>query len=244
MYPRLLIAGLCLLLAVGCKKRPAPSTPAGVDTANVKIQPPPAPAEKDKKTDKDEPNWLKDDRFAKKDRPNQLPAEAPVNGGKQPWNVGAPAGGFAAPAPGVAVPPASVAGANAVPANPLPNKLGAVPPPGVAAVPPPAAPPTPAAAKKPVVTDDLKDVWTFVENFSGANGGQMPSSALTYAALVKAESPAAALVKDGSIILTGATARESVWAYETRAYTNGGLVASQNGVETLTAAQLQARLKK
>ena len=90
---------------------------------------------------------------------------------------------------------------------------------------------------------DMKEVWIFIENASGASG-KMPSQLLTYQALIAAKSPAADLVKDGTIFLTGATVRESVWAYETQALTNGGLVATQNGVETLTAAELKTRLGK
>ena len=70
----------------------------------------------------------------------------------------------------------------------------------------------------------------------------MPQPALVYAALVKAESKAAELVKDGSIFLTGASARESIWAFEWKAMTQGGWVASQNGVENLTAEELRRRL--
>ena len=37
--------------------------------------------------------------------------------------------------------------------------------------------------------------------------------------------------------------RESVWAFEAQARLTGGLVVSQNGVETLTAAELAQRMK-
>ena len=90
---------------------------------------------------------------------------------------------------------------------------------------------------------DLKDVWVFVENASGASG-RMPPAATTYAALIAAKSPAAALVKDGAIILPDAKAREGVWAYEAQAYLSGGLVATSSGVETMTAAELKRRLGK
>jgi hypothetical protein len=94
-----------------------------------------------------------------------------------------------------------------------------------------------------VAEADMKGVWVFIENRSGATG-QMPPPATTYAALVAAKSPAAALVKDGAIILTSATAREGVWAYEARAYLSGGVVATNSGVETMTAAELKHRLGK
>ena len=89
----------------------------------------------------------------------------------------------------------------------------------------------------------MKEVWIFIENASGASG-KMPTPELVYAALVKAEAKAADLVKDGSIWLTGAKQRESVWAFEYRALTQGGWVATQNGVEQLTAAELTRRLKE
>ena len=233
MFARILLVALCMLVAVGCKKRTPPTTPVKDDLANVKLQQPPAPTPAaDKKGEKeDAPNWLKDDRFNKKD---QLPADGPATPGKQPWNVGPPQGGFTAPVPGVQPAPApGVAGALQPQPSPVPAK------------PPVAAPPTatPPISTKRVEVADMKEVWTFIENASGASG-KMPPAALTYAALVKAESPAAALVKDQAIIITGATTRESVWAYEARAPLDGGLVASQNGVETLTAAEVRARLKK
>ena len=107
--------------------------------------------------------------------------------------------------------------------------------------PQPAAPPsTPKFVGKPVTEADMKEVWIFMENASA--GGKLPPPPLVYAALVKAESNAADLVKGNSIFLTGATARESIWAFEWKAPTQGGLVASQNGVENLTAAELKRRL--
>lgn len=87
----------------------------------------------------------------------------------------------------------------------------------------------------------MKDVWIYIENRSGASG-QMPTTQEVYSALVTAKSPAAELARGGSIVLTGSRMRDSIWAYEAKATTQGGLVASQNGVETLTAAELLRRL--
>lgn len=192
-----LLLALCTFL--GCKKPAKPAAPVPDDLANVKLQPPPAaPAPK-----KDEPNWLKDDRFAQKDKPGQLPpAPAPI-----------PGAGVLQPMPAPAPPPVAV------------------------------TPALPAARVERAERADMQEVWVFIENASGASG-KMPPAALTYAALVEAKSPAAALVKQQAIVLTGAAARDSVWAFEARAYQSGGLVASQNGVETLTAAELRQRLKK
>lgn len=146
-----------------------------------------------------------------------LPAETPP-GGKPGWGL-PPAGPWTNPAPGVQPP----AGA------------------------PPAAPGTgvtPTAPKfKPVTEADLLEIWTFVENRSGATG-QMPTAKEIADAVVTFGFSSGPLVKDGSITITGATTRESVWAYETRALTAGGLVVTNNKVETLTAAELKRRLGK
>jgi hypothetical protein len=92
-----------------------------------------------------------------------------------------------------------------------------------------------------VTMKDMEDIKTFIDTLSGASG-QMPNIQLTYTALVQAGSPAAKLVEARAIILTGAQTRESVWAYEAKAATQGGMIVSQNGVETVTAAQLKQRV--
>lgn len=95
----------------------------------------------------------------------------------------------------------------------------------------------------PVTRQDMFDLQVFIHDASLA-AGKMPAPVLIYQALVAAGSPTAKLVKDGSIILTGATQRDAIWAFETRAILHGGFAVSQNGVETLTAAQLKTRLGK
>lgn len=232
MFTRILIVGLCVTLAAGCARRNA-KKPTATDEPSVTAAKPMTPlaAVPDKKDAKaGEPNWIGDSRFEKDSGPG-LPAEAPPSG-KPGW--GLPKGEYTAPPPA----PAPAAGAPAMP--PVEGKLQPEP-----VKPPPAAPVAPTTAPKysPVTEADMKEVWIFIENASGASG-KMPSQALTYQALVKAESKAAPLVKDGSIYLTGATTRESVWAFEMKALTQGGLVATQNGVETLTAAELKKRLGK
>ena len=102
--------------------------------------------------------------------------------------------------------------------------------------------PTDNAGRNPVSEADIKDVWIFIENASGASG-RMPRSSDVLAALLQAKSPAAALIVDGSITITGAKARESVWAYETKARIQGGWVATQNGAEKMSATELTRRLK-
>ena len=236
MGTRILVAGLCLLLMIGCAKNTAPANNNN-EQARASASPVAKNDKKAEKTDKeDEPNWLKDDRFQNKKNDQQLPVENGPVASKppSPVNVGAaPPGGFAAPVPGAqpiggGKPPAAGV-LQPVPVNPPPIAVGGGTPIG--------------AANKLVAMADMREVWVFIENASGASG-KMPAAATTFAALVEAKSPAAALVKDGAIILTGANQRESVWAFEARAYLNGGLVVSQNGVETLTAVELKARLGK
>ena len=70
----------------------------------------------------------------------------------------------------------------------------------------------------------------------------MPRPEFVLAALVEAKSPAADLVKGNYIILTGATTRESVWAYEKNAPVQGGWIATQNGPEQVSAAEFAKRL--
>jgi hypothetical protein len=106
----------------------------------------------------------------------------------------------------------------------------------------PESPPKPkTGGKTPVTEKDMREVWTFIDTASGASG-MMPGPEVIYASLVKANSPAAALIKNGAISLTATQKRESVWAFETEALSRGGLVVSQNGVETLTATELIKRL--
>jgi len=247
-----LIAVLVPLLFVGCAKRNVKNTsPARDESANAKA----SPARNDSKTGKiDEgPNWLTDPRFKKEKDQQSTPAPASVQSstGKPSWGITPPQGGWQPPNAGVApMPPVqppgpgpqpggfAPAGPMAAPGLPAPPGMGVLQPQPVA----PAAV-TPTAPAKRVEMADMKEVWIYIENRSGASG-KMPSPAEVYAALVKTGSPAAELVKSGAIILTGTTDRESVWAYETQARLQGGLVASQNGVETLTAAELQARLGK
>jgi hypothetical protein len=272
------MAGLCLVLMIGCSKKTVKNTaPTRDDSAGAKPAPP-APTDRNKRTDKDrndknEANWLTDPRF-KKDQPkfdpDQVPGQpeapsGPNATGKQPWGIVPPAGGWQGPVPSVHPNPM---GAPAGPgANPMfppgglpPLAPGANPPlaPGVGAAPgvgklqpnvvpgnPPALAPgagTPiGAAKKAVAQADMRDIQIYVHD-SSLVSGKMPSPGEVYAALVKAGSPAAEHLKSGAIILTGSPDRDSVWAYETRALMQGGLVVSQNGVETLTAAELKQRL--
>ena len=230
---RALLLLAVLSVAVGCAKRGAKTAPAKDETAK-----PPA-GDKDVKGGKaGEPNWLTDPRFKTDPSAGQPLPDAP-SPGKQPWGIPPPQGGWQGPNTGAQpVQPGAPGAPLPAPGVPIPPGMGVLQP---QPVPAPAA--TPAVPAKRVEMADMKEVWIFIENASGASG-KMPSQLLTYQALIAAKSPAADLVKDGTIFLTGATVRESVWAYETQALTNGGLVATQNGVETLTAAELKTRLGK
>lgn len=90
-------------------------------------------------------------------------------------------------------------------------------------------------ARKPVTEQDMKDIHTFVDTNSLA-GGKMPPPALIFGALGAAGSPAAKLVASGDIILTGARQRESCWAYQKGAATDGGWIVTNNGAEQVDAA--------
>jgi len=235
MFVRILIVGLCLTVALGCAKRVAKKPAADDDTAE-KAKPLATPSAADNKK-VEEPNWLNDPRFKKEGDGPALPVETPPNG-KPGW--GLPKGDYTAPPP--AVPPMPAGVPVAPPAAGLPQPEPVKPPAPVKPAPPVATTPT-APKFSPVTEADMKDVWTYIENASGATG-KMPSQALIFQTLIGAESKAAPLVKDGSIYLTGAKTRESVWAFEARALTQGGLVVTHNGVETLTAAELKKRLGK
>jgi hypothetical protein len=219
------------LAALGCAKKTAKYRGTSNDSAPppvVNKGNPPDRGDQFDPSNTDQPNgekrnWLNDPR-ARADR-NQLPVDAPNKPG---WGTTPPAGGWQPPNGPVPQPgnPAGVLQPQPVqPVAPAPPATG-----------------TSRPAPKPVTEADMKEVWIFVENFSGASG-KMPPPEVVYAALIKAEAKAAELVKDGSIWLTGAKTRESIWAFEYKAATQGGFVVTQNGVETMTAAELTRRLK-
>jgi hypothetical protein len=109
-------------------------------------------------------------------------------------------------------------------------------------VPQPASPTSGTMPKfDPVTRQDMFDLQVFIHDSSLVKG-QMPTQLEIYNALVLAKSPAAKLVANGSIMLTGATKRDSVWAYETQAVFQGGFIVSSNGVDTVTAQELKAKL--
>jgi hypothetical protein len=222
MFTRIALIGLSFGLVIGCAKKVKPTgkneTPVAAATQPTGGKQTGENSDKNKKSDK--PNWLTDPRA--ETTPNQLPAEN---------QFGKPGLGVTLPKPdgNAKLPPA--------PKPPGGNTTGVLQPQSVT---PPGSPSAPKAGK-PVTEADMKEVWIFMDGASIVSG-KLPPMPLVYAALVKAEAKAAELVKDGSIYITGTTTRESIWAFEAKALTNGGWVASQNGVEILTAAELKKRL--
>lgn len=213
MFTRIAMAGVLACLLVGCAKK------SGKPTGRSDEAPPPNPqaAAKEKPAEEER---KKDGKANWLTDPraevakNQLPVENSIGRDL----------GIKLPVPDAVAPPGGG-------------------PKGVLQAQPAPPPVTAPKVGKPVSEADMKEVWIFIENASGASG-RMPQPPLVYSALVKADSKAADLVKDGSIFLTGAAARESVWAFEWKALTQGGWVASQNGVENLSAAELKRRLGK
>ncbi len=223
MGARVLIAGLCVLVALGCARRA--KKPAATDepvAQNTPQQPAPPKAKAD------EPNWLTDPRFnSKAGEPGApaVPGKGPSATGKTDWGVTPPQGGWQ--------------GGSNPPQPPVPPQPGTNPPPLVVGGGTPLG-----AAGRAVALAEMKDVHIFMENASVVDG-KMPKPSAVYEALVAAGSKKAAEhVRLGSIVLTGATQRESIWAYDYNALTNGGYAVTQNGVETLTAAELKQRLGK
>ena len=103
--------------------------------------------------------------------------------------------------------------------------------------PPVVQPPAQTAA---VSKKDMEDIHLFIETASSASG-KMPDGTTVYNALVQSKSPAAELIRTQAIYLLQPKVRESVWAAEAKAYTQGGMVVTNNGVETVTAAELKKR---
>jgi len=221
MFTRIATVGLLACLFVGCAKKSGKPTGRSDETSPPNPQAAAnAKPTADYKPKEGKANWLHDPRAQVPK--NQLPVDN--SSGKPDLGVKLPAPDGSLPLPGD---PQAVTGS---PKGVLQSR--------------PAAPPTNPAAPtvgNPVTEADMKEIWIFIENASGATG-KMPEPALVISALVQAESKAAALVKDGSIFLTGSKVHESVWAFETKALSQGGWVASQSGVEKLSAAELKRRL--
>jgi hypothetical protein len=100
------------------------------------------------------------------------------------------------------------------------------------------------AVQRVVTQNDLKNLQVFIE-YASLSSGRMPDKAAIMESL-KATPDAAALVmviEGGTLVLTGINQREGVWAYEKDAPARGGVVLSNNGIERLTAEELNQRLQ-
>jgi hypothetical protein len=221
------LALLVLTLAVGCSKKSAKNT-GGADFSPDSTPAPSSGTPKPggpKKDSTDKPTWL----------------DAKPEGGKLPVNPTDGEGPWVQKPPEVGnakLPPAPAGTGVGQPGAPA----GQPQPP--APRPPAGTPPTTGGSGKMVTKADMNEVWVFVENFSQGNGGKMPTPDWIIGALVKEKAAAAELVKSGDIILTGSTKRESVWAFERKAPTKGGWIASQNGPEEVSAQEFARRIKE
>jgi hypothetical protein len=97
------------------------------------------------------------------------------------------------------------------------------------------------AVKRAVTMNDLNQIRIYIENASLASG-RMPTVQETYQALQQEAPTIAALIDDRTITLHPARTREEVWAYETAALQNGGLMLTSQGVERVDAQTLRQRL--
>lgn len=97
----------------------------------------------------------------------------------------------------------------------------------------PVAPPKP-VLRRPVTKSDMTDIHLFIDTATLASG-RMPDPVTVQAALGAAGSPAAKLVASQDVILTGSRHRESCWAYQKGATTDGGWIVTNNGAEQVDA---------
>jgi hypothetical protein len=97
------------------------------------------------------------------------------------------------------------------------------------------------AAKRAATQNDLRQVQIVIEDLFNTNG-KMPTTQETLASLQQTAPTIAALFSDQTLTLNNATSREQVWAYETAALTNGGIMLSGTGIERVDAATLKQRL--
>ena len=97
------------------------------------------------------------------------------------------------------------------------------------------------AARRAASQNDLQQIRLIIEDAFNTNG-KMPTAQETLTALQQSAPNIAALVKDQTITLNNARTRQDVWAYETAALSNGGLMLTSSGVERVDAATLRQRL--
>jgi hypothetical protein len=79
------------------------------------------------------------------------------------------------------------------------------------------------AARRTITLNDMSQLGTLIEAEYTQNG-RMPTAADIKMFLQKDAPHIAAAINDGSIILTGTSSHEGLWAYEVDADTKGGVV--------------------
>ena len=90
------------------------------------------------------------------------------------------------------------------------------------------------AVQRVVTANEMKDLHLFIE-MASLTEGKMPTIASITASLKQSGSKAFGLVESGDIVLTGATRRESCWAYEKDAAAKGGWIVLHTGPERVDA---------
>jgi len=96
------------------------------------------------------------------------------------------------------------------------------------------------AVERTVTLNELNNLRLFIDTAS--HSGKMPTKAEITAMAEKEDKKLAAFLADGSIVLTGTTKREGVWAYVKEAATTSGYVVTSTGIERKTSAELQQLL--
>jgi len=91
------------------------------------------------------------------------------------------------------------------------------------------------AVQRAVTVNELKNLHLFIDTASLASG-RMPTKAEISAAVQKEDKKLYEFLADGTIVLTGSTARESCWAYQKDSATNGGWIVTHTGPEQVDAA--------
>src|SRR5262249_18466387 len=101
------------------------------------------------------------------------------------------------------------------------------------------------AVARAATQNDMKNLHTYHYDASLASG-KMPTAKQIFDDVQKGAPNIAKLITDKVIVLTGAKTRESIWAYTSQEQSTAGyyLAISNNGVEQLSAAQLNQRLKQ
>jgi hypothetical protein len=97
------------------------------------------------------------------------------------------------------------------------------------------------AVQRTVTAKELDDLRIYIDTASLASG-RMPNKETILKEVKTADRKLGQLIEDGAIVLTGATQREGVWAYEKDAPERGGMVLTSTGVERLSADELNQRL--